>query len=244
LHSHGAGHHIEHWSRGLSPIHKLHAVTKIVAALTLLVCIATLTERTPSACVAYLLFLGEIVIVSKLPLGHVLMSAAAVLPFAVSFAIVSALSGQPERAVMLVVRGYLSALTALILISTTPAPALFEGLETLRAPRFLIQVMQFLHRYLVVLTEESRTMRDAAASRAGSIHTGGGRTLELRKAAGALSVLFSRSYNRAEHIHQAMMARGFEGHIPRFQKSRLRPADAFLGVLAAATFVFVRIVIE
>ncbi len=239
MHSHGAGHHIEHWSRGFSPIHKLHAVTKIVAGLTLLICIATLTEHTPSACVAYLLFLGELVIVSKLPLGHVLLSAAAVLPFAASFAVVSALAGQPGRAVMLVVRGYLSALAALMLISTTPAPALFEGLETLHAPRFLIQVMQFLHRYLIVLTEESRTMRDAAASRAGAV-----RTMELRKAAGAMSVLFSRSYNRAEHIHQAMLARGFEGHIPRFQTSPFRLADGFLGILAAATFVFVRLVIE
>jgi cobalt/nickel transport system permease protein len=206
-----------------------HAAGKIVAALTLLVCIATLTAHTLSCCAAYLLLLAAAVALAKLPVGRILLGAAAVLPFALCFAAVSAVSGQPDRAAMLIVRGYLSSLTALLLIATTPMPDLLAGLELLRAPRFLLQVMQFLYRYLIVLIEEASAMRDAAGSRAGNV-----RSLALRQAAGAAGVLFVRSYRRAEAIHRAMMARGFEGHIPVFRALPFRTADTVLTVLAAA----------
>ncbi|MES1257979.1 MAG: energy-coupling factor transporter transmembrane component T, partial [Acidobacteriota bacterium] len=220
---------IERWSRGTSFLHGRHAAAKILAALTLLVCIATLTPHTMYCCAAYLLILAGAVAMAKLPVARVLLGAAAVLPFALCFAAVSVVSGQPDRAAMLLVRGYLSSLTALLLIATTPMPDLLAGLESLRAPRFLLQVMQFLYRYLIVLIEEASAMRDAAASRAGTV-----RALALRQAAGAAGVLFVRSYGRAEAIHRAMMARGFEGHIPVFRSIPFRAADGAFAIFAAA----------
>ena len=199
---------------------------------------ATLTRHSGYACLAYFVFLVGGAIAARLPVGRIVASAAAVLPFALCFALVSAVSGEPDRAMMLVVRGYLSSLTALLLIATTPLPELLAGLELLRAPRFLLQVMQFLYRYLIVLMEEAGAMRDAGVSRAGNI-----RSLELRKAAGAASVLFARSYGRAQAIHRAMVARGFEGHIPRFQPIPFRAGDAVFGVLAIAFAVSVRTVL-
>ena len=98
--------------------------------------------------------------------------------------------------------------------------------------------MQFLYRYLVVLMEEAGAMRDAGASRAGNI-----RSLELRKAAGAAGVLFARSYGRAQAIHRAMVARGFEGHIPRFQTAPFRLHDAVFAVLAMLLSISVRTVL-
>jgi cobalt/nickel transport system permease protein len=98
--------------------------------------------------------------------------------------------------------------------------------------------MQFLYRYLIVLVEEAASMRDAGASRAASI-----RALEFRKAAGVASVLFARAYNRAQAIHLAMIARGFDGHIPRFLAKRFRPADAVFVIAAIALAVGIRTVL-
>jgi cobalt/nickel transport system permease protein len=226
---------IERWSRGASAVHRLHATAKILAALTVLICIATLTRHSGFACLAYLALLVAGVVAAHLPVGRILANAAAVLPFAVCFALISAFSGDPDRALMLVVRGYLSSLTALLLIATTPLPELLAGLELLHAPVFLLQVMQFLYRYLVVLMQEAAAMRDAGASRAGSI-----RSLELRKAAGAASVLFARSYGRAQAIHRAMLARGFDGRMPRFRVISFRPGDAVFAGAAIAVAVSVR----
>jgi cobalt/nickel transport system permease protein len=92
--------------------------------------------------------------------------------------------------------------------------------------------MQFLYRYLLVLIEEAGAMRDAAASRAGRFGAGKFGALEFRRAASAAGVLFGRSWARANAIHQAMTARGFTGHIPRFRTFRLRSSDlAFVAAI-------------
>jgi cobalt/nickel transport system permease protein len=217
---------VERWGRGNSVIHRRHAAAKILVTLALLVSIASLTERTAASCALYLVLLVIAVAVARLPVPAMLLSACVVLPFAMCFAIVSALAGDPVRAIMLVVRGYLSALAALLLIATTPMPALIGGLEWLRAPEFLLQVMQFLYRYLIVLMEEASAMRQSAMARAASI-----RTLQFRRAAAAAGVLFARSSARAQAIHRAMVSRGFAGRIPAFRLVPFRQSDAaFLAI--------------
>jgi cobalt/nickel transport system permease protein len=97
-------------------------------------------------------------------------------------------------------------------------------------------VAQFLYRYLFVITEQAHRMRLAGLCR-------GGRG--FRASAGALGVLFARSYERAECIHRAMVSRGFQGHFQLLSTTRFRMADvAFLCVacsLPIAAFLSVRI---
>jgi cobalt/nickel transport system permease protein len=143
-----------------------------------------------------------------------LWRAAAVLPFALCFAVATVLAGDSARAAGLVIRAYLSALAALLLIATAPMPDLIAGLEWLRVPRFLLQVMQFLYRYLIVLVEEATAMRQAGSARGGATGMQSLGKLGFRQAAAAAGVLFARSYARAEAIHRAMLSRGFEGRLP------------------------------
>jgi cobalt/nickel transport system permease protein len=173
---------------------------------------------------------------ARLPVFAMLSGASVVLPFALCFALVSALAGDPMRAIMLVVRGYLSALAALLLISTTPMPDLIAGLEWLRAPVFLLQVMQFLYRYLIVLTLEAEAMRQASLSRAGSI-----RAIQFRQASAAAGGLFIRSWARARAIHHAMVSRGFEGRIPSFRRMKFDFTDAGFIALAAVLIIGLRV---
>lgn len=182
--------------------------------LALLICIAGSKLTGAVVCGALLL---AVALAAGLPLPSLLGSAAAVLPFALCLAAASALAGDTARAAWLVIRAYLSALAALLLIATTPVPELIAGLEWLRVPRFLLEVMQFLYRYLIVLAEEATAMRQAASARGGS--TGIGR-LRFGQAAAAAGVLFARSYARAEAIHRAMLSRGFEGRLPTRIRSR------------------------
>jgi cobalt/nickel transport system permease protein len=182
--------------------------------LALLIGIATLKSPAATACGLCLALLVALVLAARLPLAPMLWSAAAVLPFALCFAAVSALAGDPGRAVWLVIRAYLSSTAALLLVATTPMPELIAGLEWLRVPRFLLQVMQFLYRYLMVLMEEANAMRQAGSARGGPSGLRRLRTLRFRQAAAAAGVLFARSYARAEAIHRAMLSRGFEGRLP------------------------------
>jgi cobalt/nickel transport system permease protein len=227
---------IERWSLGDSAIHRRHAAAKILATLALLIAIATLSPGEATACAIFFLILLGGAFAARLPLFRMLAAAAAVLPFALCFAAMSALTGDPARAVWLVIRAYLSSLAAVLLIATTPMPALMRALEWLRLPRFLVEVMQILYRYLFVLGSEALTMRQALVARGGTVAS-----LRFRQAAAAAGVLFARSQSRAEAVHQAMLARGFDRHLPASVSPAFRATDAGFVCAAAAVAVTVRI---
>jgi cobalt/nickel transport system permease protein len=180
---------------------------------------------------------------ARLPLFSALARAAIVLPFSLIFAAVCWLSGDPARGFSLLLKSYLSALAVLLVVSTTPFPALLRGLETIGAPRFLLMVVQFLYRYLFVISEEAQHMTIAAASRGATVR-GVMAGARFRAAAGALAVLFARSYGRAEDIHRAMLARGFLGRFRTLHTLRFGRADGVFLALAVLAPVALRAAIE
>ena len=156
-----------------------------------------------------------------------------VLPFTALFALLSWLAGDTARAWAVLWKAYLSAFAVLLVVGTTPLPRLLGGLESLGAPRVLLQVSQFLYRYLFVISEQAQHMRLAAACRAGQGSRRTEKRSRFRAAAGILAVLFARSYDRAEGIHRAMLARGYSGALPVLGGARSTWRDAaFAGLLA------------
>lgn len=225
-------HHLvlDHWSRGHSWLHRLDARAKIVCALVFLVLISTAPTDASWFYAADLALLVTLILSAGLPPGQLLLRSAVVLPLSLTFAAMVALGGETQKAVALLVRTYLSAAAALLLVATTPLPELLDGLRRLGVPRMIILTAQFLYRYLFVLAEQAQHMRIAATSRSGGAAS---RKLRFRGAAGMLGILFARSYARADGIYQAMLARGFDGSFRLLAPARLRAGD----VLAAAVFV-------
>ena len=228
-------HHVvlERWSRGASFLHSRDARVKILVLLAYLVALAT-TPLTPAAGACYAALLGVAIVAARLPLAGLALRAAAVLPFAGTFALFSLLAGDGARAASLVAKSYLSAAVALALAGTTSMPKLVRALESLGVPRFLTLVIQFLYRYLFVISEQAQHMRLAALAR------GGGR-LRFTHAAGAAATLFGRSYSRAEGIHGAMLARGFHGRMELLADARLGAADVLFLVAGVAAAVALRL---
>jgi cobalt/nickel transport system permease protein len=237
-------HHVvvERWSRGTSLLHTRDARVKLILLGIFLVVLATTPRMTPWAAIGYSVPLLVAIFLGRLPAGGVLLRAAAVLPFSATFSLITALGGEPARAVSLVVKSYLSAAAVLVAIGTTPLHDLLRALESLGAPRFLMLVVQFLYRYLFVISEQAQHMRMAARCR-GSARGLGRDGLGFRAAAGAVAVLFARSYARAQGIHRAMLARGFVGHTELLAARRAGPADLILLVLGGAALVAVRLLL-
>ena len=210
---------------------------KILAVLAWLVAIGTTPRITPILAACYLALLIGVTVVARLPVRSVLVRAAGVLPFSATFAVISFAAGEAARAEALVAKSYLSALAVLVLAGTTPLPKLLHGLESLGVPRFLTLVVQFLYRYLFVISEQAQHMRMAALARGSQSRRGRRIAERFRAAAGAVATLFARSHTRAESIHGAMLARGFQGRMEAMAAPSLRAADAWFlaaGVLAAA----------
>jgi cobalt/nickel transport system permease protein len=100
-----------------------------------------------------------------------------------------------------------------ILILTTSIPQIFQGLLVLKMPPLLVAIMASMYRYIGVLIEEVTTMKRAAMSRNLMINRG-----TIRHVMGnGIGSLFIRTYDRGERIHQAMLARGYQG-IPPVQE--------------------------
>ncbi len=223
-------HHVvlERWSRGDSFLHRRDARVKFLASLVLLVLLASAKGHVTTVAAGYLAALVALLSFNRIPVAGALARAAVVLPFTGVFAVVAWLGGDPQRAWALAAKSYVSALAVLLLVASTPMPKLLDGLESLGAPRFLLMVAQFLYRYLFVISEQAQHMRAAGISRGGWKRSG------FRAAAGALGVLFARSYARAENVHRAMLSRGFDGSFRLPAPPRLVWADAlFLGSVTA-----------
>jgi len=239
-------HHVvlDQWSRGASPLHRRDPRVKIVALLVFLVVLATAHRSLPLLAAGMFVLLGGTLLWARVPLGGALARASLVLPFTLVFAAASWTAGDPGRGATLVMKSYLSALAALVVVSTTPLPVLLRGVEMLGAPRFLLMVAQFLYRYLFVISEEAQHMRKASASRGGSVRAAASRNGRFRAAAGALAVLFARSYQQAGEIHRAMLSRGFQGRFHPLASPHFHAADIVFLVLASAAPVMLRLVME
>lgn len=196
---------------------------------------------------AYGIILAAAVALSRAPLGHVVRGLAAVLPFAAVMAaflpftpgdggllrlgpLALSRSGL-WRFVATVEKACVGATCAILLASTTRFPLLVSGLRGLGVPRPFLTMLSFAYRYAFVITDELERMLRARGARLAEAGLG----MRFRSLGHLAGTLFIRSWERAERIYLAMLARGFSGTPPREPMPPPTWADlASLGVAAAA----------
>jgi cobalt/nickel transport system permease protein len=123
-------------------------------------------------------------------------------------------SGRIEAFLGILARNSLAFLMMLVLTSVTPWRDLLLAMNKLRVPRVLVATMLFMERYLHVLSDELSRM--ITARRARSFRRGGSLAWSLMT--GMLGMLLLRSIERAERVHSAMLARGWDGTIRRLEE--------------------------
>jgi cobalt/nickel transport system permease protein len=183
------------------------------------------------------LVLAGISIALGLRLRSILLRSLLLLPLVGFFALILALSGDPGRAVTVLLKTYLSCFSVLIVAMSTPTPDLMAAARTLHVPPFLADVIHLIVRYLFVLRHEARSTQVAIAARAGR-H--GARAFVA--SSGSVAILFVRALEKANHIFAAMISRGYSGSLRQRQAPRLRSRDALtlgagLAALLATLFV-------
>ena len=160
---------LELLARRQSYLHSIDARAKIPAVGIFLITLGTLPQVNGVPLLGFSAILLTGAILARLPFRFLIARAAAVLPFSLTFAVISWISGDSQRAVSLAVKSYLSALAVLLLIGSTPLPDLLRGLESMYVPRILLTIIQFLYRYLFVVVEQAVRMSLAAKCRGGGI---------------------------------------------------------------------------
>jgi len=210
---------------GHSWLHRLPAHVKLVAlVLFMLTVVATPREWFP-AFGGYLLVLVALVATSQVPPLYLARRMVVEVPFVLFAALLPFVASGPRTDVFglslsehglvgawgLLAKGTLGVLASLLLAATTEPRALLTGLERLRMPALLVQIMGFMIRYLDVVTDELRRMHVARESRGFSARD----PRHWPVVAKSAGVLFIRSYERGERVHLAMLSRGYDGRMPR-----------------------------
>jgi cobalt/nickel transport system permease protein len=239
---------------GESILHRLDPRVKLGLTLAFILSVSL----TPAgAWPTYVLLLSvalSAAVASELGLRFTMRRAAVVLPFVLAAlpvmftvrgaALASAQLGpwrltvtQPglERFASVALKSWLSVQMAVLLTATTSVPDLLLAMRSLGLPRLLVAVVGLMWRYLAVLVDEALRMMRARDSRSGSWDGWGGGSLVWRAhVTGAMAgTLFLRGYERSERIHNAMLSRGYDGHIRSYPVQPLSPAERLMLV---ATF--------
>ena len=210
---------------GHSPVHRAPAHLKVAGLVVfMLVVVATPVGWLP-AFVAYVAALAVLVVLSGVPVPHLARRMVVETPVLVFALLLPLVATGPDvdvlglslsrpglvAAAALLVKATLGVVASLLLAATTEPRDLLAGLERLRVPAQLVQIMGFMVRYLDVVTDELRRMKVARESR-GFTARDPRHWPVLGRSAGAL---FIRSFERGERVHLAMISRGHDGSARR-----------------------------
>ncbi len=207
---------LERHREGSGPLQRLDARVKLIAALALIVAVIA----TPMAAWRWYgaagLFLAFAIGLSGIPPRELARRWLGLFVL-VAFLVAMIAPAHPERgrfglaavAASILIKNGLALMTMIVLAGTTPFPRLLAGLRRFGVPPVLVATLQFMERYRHVLVDEVDRM--ATARRARTFSRRG--RLSWSLLGGLIGMLFLRTFERAERVHDAMIARGWDGII-------------------------------
>ncbi|TQJ13697.1 cobalt/nickel transport system permease protein [Yimella lutea] len=221
-------------------MHALAPQVKLVALALFVVSVVATSTSNWWAFGVHALLLGGAITVARVPVTSLVRRMWIEVPFVVFAVLMPFVSTGPRTQLLgvtvsepglhaglaLLARGTLGVLASLLFAATTEAPDVVRGLDRLRLPQQLVQILGFTVRYLDVVTDQLRRMRMARESR-GFTATSVRQWPVLASTAGAL---FIRSYERGERVHLAMLSRGYGGRMPRAEAEHVSARAWILGL--------------
>ncbi|MFN8075537.1 MAG: cobalt ECF transporter T component CbiQ [Kineosporiaceae bacterium] len=244
----GAGHaHLLH-RPGDSLVHRLPPQCKLLAAVAFVLVVVSTPREQVWAFVLYAALLAGVAALARIGPGLIARRMLVEVPF-VLFAVLLPFLSSGERVSVfglslsvsglwaawnVLVKSSLGVVASVLLAATTDLRELLLGLERLRMPTLLVQIMTFMLRYTDVIADEMGRMRVARESR-GFVARDVRQLPVVARSAGAL---FIRSYERGERVHLAMLSRGYTGSMPQLadvSAGTRQWARAFALPLAALT---------
>jgi cobalt/nickel transport system permease protein len=238
---------------GHSPVHRMAPEAKVAAMLAFVVAVVATPREVVWAFGFHAFLLLAVIVYAELPVGFVLRRMTIEIPFVAFAVFLPFLGGGPQTEVLglglsveglwgawnILAKATLGVGASVTLIATTEIPDLLHGLDRLRVPRLFTAIAGFMVRYLDVIAGEVQRTRTAMTAR--------GHDPRWLWQAGPLALasgaLFVRSYERGERVHQAMVARGYDGRMPQIDLRRatvsewisamIIPMTAWMSVLLA-----------
>lgn len=220
---------LELLAAGNSPIHALDARAKVMVTFVFIVSVVSFDRYELARLLPFFIFPAVMIALANLPPLYLVRKIALLCPFVLMVGIFNpvfdrtvlyqigqlGISGGWISLISLFIRSLLTLGTAFILVGTTGFTAVSQALERLQMPQIFTVQLLFLHRYIFVLAEET-----GRASRARELRSCGKKGLGAVSFGSLVGHLLLRTWQRAERIHTAMLARGFVGQFHAKRQSR------------------------
>jgi cobalt/nickel transport system permease protein len=229
----GAGHGHTLYYHGHSMVHRAPAHLKVVALVAFMLVVVATPAHWYAAFATYAAILLGVVLASRVPPGYLVKRMVVEVPFAIFALLLPFVADGPRTEVVgltvsepglvaagaLLTKATLGVVASLTLAATTEAVELLAGLQRLRVPDLIVQIMGFMVRYLDIVAGDLRRMLTAMRSRGCDPRSPRHWPLLAR----SLGALFIRSYERGERVHLAMLSRGYTGSLPEMSTSAHGP---------------------
>ena len=232
-----------------TPIHRLDPRAKVITALAFILTVVSFGKYDITGPLPLLIYPVILVAIGDLPPGYLMGKILLASPFALLLGMFNPLldrvtlmqlgafeiSGGWISFASILLRFFLTLSAALILISTTGFNALCLALEWLKVPKILVVQLMMLYRYLFVLAQETIRMRKAWSLRALSPQR-----MPLSIFISLIGQLLLRALDRAQHIHMAMLCRGFTGTLHLTHPLRFGTRDVMFILIWCSVFALLR----
>ncbi|MEJ5241747.1 MAG: cobalt ECF transporter T component CbiQ [Anaerolineales bacterium] len=260
-------HYLDPYEPRQSPVHRLDGRVKLVLALGLILALSLLPApstnqveilRTSVKYALLFFLLLSVSSIARLGVRFLLKRSFLALPFVLAALPLIFIPTDGERPLLslgflalysqgllrfafLALKSWLAVQVAILMIATTPFPDLLQAMRAIGVPRLLVSMFSLTWRYLFVLADEALRLMRARAARSGDGISGLKRVLwDARVTGGMAASLLIRSFERADRIYFAMLARGYDGEIrtlPLPRLSAFQQVFLFLGLCFSILFV-------
>lgn len=216
-----------------TPLARIDPRAKLAAAMVFVVVVVSFERHTVAALLPLALFPLALAVLGEVPAAPLLRKLALAAPFALMVGLANPWLDRAPVPVFgdvtlaagwwsfasIALRFVLTVGTALVLVAGTGMGPLCAAMARLGVPRVFTVQLLFLYRYVFVLGAEAARMATARRLRSA------GRRPAMNSYGPLLGQLLLRAFQRAQRIHQAMLARGFDGELRSLRTLRWQPRD-------------------
>ncbi|TWJ32557.1 cobalt ECF transporter T component CbiQ [Geobacter argillaceus] len=211
---------LDRLAAGDTLLHRLDPRAKVLTTLVFITSVVSFSRYELTALFPFFIFPAAMIALGNLPAGYIVRKIGVVIPFAIVMGMFNpifdrqllihvgplGISGGWLSCASIVVRAMLTVGAVLVLVGVTGFTAICRALEHMGLPRAFAVQLLFLYRYIFVLTDEG-----GRASRARELRSFGQWGLGPGSYGSMVGHLLLRTWQRAERVHVAMLARGFTG---------------------------------
>ncbi len=234
---------------GNTPLHRLDARAKVLVTLVFILSVVSYGRYELAALLPFFIFPTVVIALSGIPPLFIARKIALLCPFVL---VVGAFNPVFDREIMLqfgplgisggwisyasiIIRSVLTVGAAFILVGVTGFTAVCQALERMGMPQVFAVQLLFLYRYIFVLAEEG-----GRSSRARELRSCGKKGLGINSFGSMVGHLLLRTWQRAERIHMAMLARGFTGEFHAYRQSCFGRAEIWYVLGWSTLFIILR----